>query len=290
MLRIPGSTRWRTWPPGWRLRAARRLLGAVLAGCCASASRAPWPGTTASCTSCWPRWTGRQRLAAPAGLGRVLRGRRAAVPAPARGAPAQAPAARPAARFRARPPPRCRTRCWCVSASDLRDRVVQQRRLLGLLASPHRRRQALHPPAARAACRRLAAGRRRRAADRRALAARRRPRLSMRLIDYTPTEAAGRARHQQADAAGAGAPRLRRQRLARTAHAADRGPRLPRHARARGHPEWAGILAEMRRQSRRMTQIVEDLLTLSRLEAQRPPADDRWRCAVLAGLRARPRR
>jgi two-component system phosphate regulon sensor histidine kinase PhoR len=33
-------------------------------------------------------------------------------------------------------------------------------------------------------------------------------------------------------------------------------------------PEWAPMLAEMQRQSQRMTQLVEDLLTLSRLEAQ----------------------
>ncbi|HEX7804343.1 MAG TPA: phosphate regulon sensor histidine kinase PhoR [Pseudoxanthomonas sp.] len=33
-------------------------------------------------------------------------------------------------------------------------------------------------------------------------------------------------------------------------------------------PEWMPILAEMQRQSQRMTQLVEDLLTLSRLEAQ----------------------
>src|SRR5690606_28902550 len=33
------------------------------------------------------------------------------------------------------------------------------------------------------------------------------------------------------------------------------------------HPEWAPMLAEMQRQSQRMTQLVEDLLTLSRLEA-----------------------
>src|SRR3546814_20139929 len=32
-------------------------------------------------------------------------------------------------------------------------------------------------------------------------------------------------------------------------------------------PEWAPILEEMRHQSQRMTQLVEDLLTLSRLEA-----------------------
>ncbi len=34
------------------------------------------------------------------------------------------------------------------------------------------------------------------------------------------------------------------------------------------HPAWAPMLAEMQRQSQRMTQLVEDLLTLSRLESQ----------------------
>ena len=34
------------------------------------------------------------------------------------------------------------------------------------------------------------------------------------------------------------------------------------------NPEWAPIIEEMRRQSQRMTQLVEDLLALSRLEAQ----------------------
>src|SRR5690606_28885030 len=33
-------------------------------------------------------------------------------------------------------------------------------------------------------------------------------------------------------------------------------------------PEWAPMLAEMQRQSGRMTQLVEDLLTLSRLESR----------------------
>jgi two-component system phosphate regulon sensor histidine kinase PhoR len=33
------------------------------------------------------------------------------------------------------------------------------------------------------------------------------------------------------------------------------------------HPDWAPMLAEMQRQSQRMTQLVEDLLTLSRLES-----------------------
>lgn len=39
-------------------------------------------------------------------------------------------------------------------------------------------------------------------------------------------------------------------------------------------PEWAPILHEMRRQSQRMTQLVEDLLTLSRLEAQDALTDE----------------
>jgi two-component system, OmpR family, phosphate regulon sensor histidine kinase PhoR len=34
------------------------------------------------------------------------------------------------------------------------------------------------------------------------------------------------------------------------------------------HPDWAPMLAEMQRQSQRMTQLVEDLLMLSRLESQ----------------------
>lgn len=34
------------------------------------------------------------------------------------------------------------------------------------------------------------------------------------------------------------------------------------------HPDWAPMLAEMQRQSQRMAQLVEDLLTLSRLEAR----------------------
>src|SRR5690606_11652964 len=39
-------------------------------------------------------------------------------------------------------------------------------------------------------------------------------------------------------------------------------------------PDWAPILDEMRRQSQRMTQLVEDLLTLSRLEAQDSVEDE----------------
>lgn len=40
------------------------------------------------------------------------------------------------------------------------------------------------------------------------------------------------------------------------------------------HPDWAPMLAEMQRQSQRMTQLVEDLLTLSRLEAQDTVVDE----------------
>jgi len=40
------------------------------------------------------------------------------------------------------------------------------------------------------------------------------------------------------------------------------------------NPEWAPMLAEMQRQSQRMTQLVEDLLTLSRLEAQERLEDE----------------
>ncbi|HET7126416.1 MAG TPA: phosphate regulon sensor histidine kinase PhoR [Lysobacter sp.] len=51
-------------------------------------------------------------------------------------------------------------------------------------------------------------------------------------------------------------------------------------------PEWAPLLDEMRRQSQRMTQLVEDLLTLSRLEAQDDVADDRVAMApMLATLK-----
>ena len=39
-------------------------------------------------------------------------------------------------------------------------------------------------------------------------------------------------------------------------------------------PEWAPILVEMQRQSQRMTQLVEDLLTLSRLESQDSISDE----------------
>ena len=51
-------------------------------------------------------------------------------------------------------------------------------------------------------------------------------------------------------------------------------------------PQLAPVLADLRGQSRRMTQIVEDLLTLSRLEAQQQPAQDRVSMrALLNGLK-----
>jgi two-component system phosphate regulon sensor histidine kinase PhoR len=46
-------------------------------------------------------------------------------------------------------------------------------------------------------------------------------------------------------------------------------------------PDWAPMLAEMRRQSQRMTQLVEDLLTLSRLEAQDALPEERVPMAPL---------
>lgn len=51
-------------------------------------------------------------------------------------------------------------------------------------------------------------------------------------------------------------------------------------------PDWAPMIEDLRQQSRRMAQIVEDLLTLSRLEAQEPPADEVVSMrAMLAALR-----
>lgn len=51
-------------------------------------------------------------------------------------------------------------------------------------------------------------------------------------------------------------------------------------------PDWAPMLAEMRRQSHRMTQLVEDLLTLSRLEAQEAlPEEDVAMGPMLAALK-----
>jgi two-component system phosphate regulon sensor histidine kinase PhoR len=52
------------------------------------------------------------------------------------------------------------------------------------------------------------------------------------------------------------------------------------------YPDWEPIVIEMRRQSQRMTQLVEDLLTLSRLEAQDTLAEEEVAMApMLATLR-----
>src|SRR5690606_18316734 len=51
-------------------------------------------------------------------------------------------------------------------------------------------------------------------------------------------------------------------------------------------PEWAPMLAEMQRQSGRMTQLVEDLLTLSRLESREALDDEQVSMApMLSTLR-----
>ena len=49
------------------------------------------------------------------------------------------------------------------------------------------------------------------------------------------------------------------------------------------NPEWAPMVDEMRRQSQRMNELLEDLLTLSRLEAQRHLPDESRRDGVAAG-------
>ena len=50
------------------------------------------------------------------------------------------------------------------------------------------------------------------------------------------------------------------------------------------HPDWAPMVAEMQRQSQRMTQLVEDLLMLSRLESQDSlPAEEQVSIAPMLG-------
>src|SRR5690606_35044089 len=52
------------------------------------------------------------------------------------------------------------------------------------------------------------------------------------------------------------------------------------------HPDWAPMLGEMQRQSRRMAQLVEDLLALSRLESRDALDEERVAMApMLAALR-----
>ena len=50
------------------------------------------------------------------------------------------------------------------------------------------------------------------------------------------------------------------------------------------HPDWAPMLAEMQRQSQRMTQLVEDLLTLSRLESQGSPPEEEAIALIVNGF------
>ncbi len=112
-------------------------------------------------------------------------------------------------------------------------------------------------------------------------------RLSMRLIDYTPEQKLLVVRDISVLMR---LEQVRRDFVANVSHEL-RTPLTVVHGyldmlEPDEHPEWAGILAEMRTQSRRMTQIVEDLLTLSRLEALDRPADERVAMRnVLAGLR-----
>ena len=87
---------------------------------------------------------------------------------------------------------------------------------------------------------------------------------------------ADRPRRHQRGAARVHAPRLRRQRVARTALAADGRAWLPRHAGRRSaslDAAWREPVREMQRQSERMHSIVSDLLELSRLEASRGEAE-----------------
>jgi len=94
-------------------------------------------------------------------------------------------------------------------------------------------------------------------------------RLSMRLLEYTPEEQLLIARdiskllHLE---------QVRRDFVANVSHEL-RTPLTVLHGyldmlEPEDMPEWSGALGEMRRQSGRMTQIVEDLLTLSRLESR----------------------
>jgi two-component system phosphate regulon sensor histidine kinase PhoR len=111
-------------------------------------------------------------------------------------------------------------------------------------------------------------------------------RLSLRLLDYTPRQRLlvvrdiSKLMHLE---------QVRRDFVANVSHEL-RTPLTVVHGyldmlEPDEHPEWADLLREMRVQSRRMTQIVEDLLTLSRLEAQErateEPVDMRSQLASL---------
>lgn len=113
-------------------------------------------------------------------------------------------------------------------------------------------------------------------------------RLSMRLLDYTAEEQLLIARdiskllHLE---------QVRRDFVANVSHEL-RTPLTVLHGyldmlEPEDVPEWADMLGEMRRQSGRMTQIVEDLLTLSRLESRDSlPQEPVDMSSMLASLRA----
>ena len=184
------------------------------------------------------RLTARQRMPPPHGRRRVERARPPAPPQPAGNARAQAAPDRHAARATAPPPPALPDAVVVVDRNSQRVQWFNEAAtpLLGLhyprdIGAPLGERLQPMPLAhwlrGRPQCR-TAAGRRPRPSIRRV-------RLSLRLIPVLRrTVAAGRARRHQAAATGTDAPRFRRQRLARTAHAADRRARLPRHARSGG--------------------------------------------------------
>lgn len=113
-------------------------------------------------------------------------------------------------------------------------------------------------------------------------------RLSMRLLEYTPEEQLLIARdiskllHLE---------QVRRDFVANVSHEL-RTPLTVLHGyldmlEPEDVPEWSGMLTEMRRQSGRMTQIVEDLLTLSRLESRESLPHERVDMALmLSALRS----
>ena len=84
------------------------------------------------------------------------------------------------------------------------------------------------------------------------------------------------ARHHRAAAGRSDPPRLRRQRLARAAHAADRDSRLRRSAVRRRHrrrTSGAGSSTIIARHTQRMERLVKDLLRLARLDAGQETLD-----------------
>ena len=82
------------------------------------------------------------------------------------------------------------------------------------------------------------------------------------------------ARHHRPPPRRSDPPRLRRQRLARAADAADRDPRLRRGAaRRRRRPVGASVPRDHSRHTLRMERLVRDLLRLARLDAGQEPLE-----------------